>query len=521
MKQYPNVHDYLVHAAKHCPHKNAVVCEDQRLTYSELNNISSNLAFRLMELGMQPQDRVIIYLENSIESVISIYGILKALGVFVVANPALKFKQLHYLLNDSGATVLITDTKKINVVKKAINGLAQKIRIIWTGDYSSIDRSLFTESFEWNACISPVKNQKQFYKETNDDQNLLAGLIYTSGSTGNPKGIISAHRNIISAASSIITYLQNDEHDIILNVLPLSFDYGLYQIFMSVMFCGTVVLEKHFMFPHTVLKRIRKEKVTGFPVMPTLVNILLNMENLDQYDISSLRYLTSTGDVLQVQQIKKLRTILPNTRIYSMFGLTECKRVSYLDPNQLDVRPESVGKAMPGCEVMIIDEYGKEVEHGTIGELVVRGPNVMLGYWNDEELTKKHFRKNEKTGETILYSGDYFWMDEEKYLYFFGRKDSIIKVKGNRISTKEIESVIGGIDGVINCVVVGIADNTFGHSLTAYVVIEKGKKITDSQILQHCSHHLEPFKVPSTIKFVTLLPQTAHGKFDRKKLELI
>jgi acyl-CoA synthetase (AMP-forming)/AMP-acid ligase II len=346
----------------------------------------------------------------------------------------------------------------------------------------------------------------------------LAALIYTSGSTGEPKGVISSHFNIISAARSIIEYLENNSNDIILNALPLSFDYGLYQMIMCIMFGGTLILENSFIFPVQILQKIEDEKVTGFPIVPTIIALLLKMREINKFKLNSVRYISNTGAAFPVPHIKKFNELFPHIKIYSMFGLTECKRIAYLSPEQIKIRPGSVGKAMPNCEVFVLDSEGKEVPPGVTGELVVRGSNVMRGYWNAPELTQKVFRTGRFSGETLLHTGDLFYKDEEGYLYFVGRKDDMIKSKGERISPKEIENILCSIEGISEAAVIGVPDEIFGQAIKAYIVKKEEKEIDSNYILQYCSDNLESFMIPKYIEFIDELPRSPNGKIDKKKL---
>jgi acyl-CoA synthetase (AMP-forming)/AMP-acid ligase II len=347
----------------------------------------------------------------------------------------------------------------------------------------------------------------------------LATLIYTSGSTGEPKGVMSTHHNMISAARSIIQYVGNVEDDIILDVLPLSFDYGLYQVIMAFMFSGTVVLEKSFLYLHRILERIAQEKVTGFPIVPTIVAMLLKLQDLTKYDFSTLRYMTNTGAALPVEHIRRLRSMFPQVTMVSMFGLTECKRVCYLPPEELDRRPSSVGKAMPNCEVFVVDEDGQEVAPGQTGELIIRGSNVMQGYWADPKLTAKTYRDGAYPSGRILYSGDYFRRDEQGFLYFLGRKDDMIKSKGERISAKEVENNICGMEGVAEVAVIGMPDEIFGQAIKVYIVPAPQVELTEKQVLRYCSANMETFMVPKYVEFLDCLPKTPNGKIDKKRLK--
>jgi acyl-CoA synthetase (AMP-forming)/AMP-acid ligase II len=344
----------------------------------------------------------------------------------------------------------------------------------------------------------------------------LAALVYTSGSTGHPKGVMLTHLNIVSAATSITTYLENTSDDIILNVLPLSFDYGLYQVLMAFKVGATLVLEQSFTFPADVLDIVVRERVTGFPIVPTMAALLLQM-NLSRYDFAALRYITNTGAALPTQHILELRRAFPHVALYSMYGLTECKRVSYLPPSQLEVRPDSVGKGMPNEEVYIVDEHGRRLAAG-VGELVVRGSNVMKGYWEQPDETDKVLRPGPLPGERVLYSGDLFRMDDEGYLYFVGRKDDIIKTRGEKVSPKEVENVLYTLAPIAEAAVVGVPDPILGQVVKAVVTVKAGATVTQIDVLRHCAAHLEDFMVPKLVEIRDAMPKTGTGKIDKNSL---
>jgi acyl-CoA synthetase (AMP-forming)/AMP-acid ligase II len=323
---------------------------------------------------------------------------------------------------------------------------------------------------------------------------------------------------MVAAAKSISHYLKNEENDIIMDVLSLSFDYGLYQILMAFLFGGTVVLERSFAYPYKIIEKLIQEKVTGFPIVPTMLAILLEMTNLSKFDFSYLRYISNTAAPLPVTHIKKLQRLLPHVKIYSMYGLTECKRVSYLPPDQLDQRPESVGIPIPNEEVFIFDEDGQEVEPKEVGELVVRGSNVMQGYWNDPEETARVFRPGRYGGETLLYTGDLFKKDEEGYLYFIARKDDLIKTKAERVSPKEIENVLYEMNGVIEAAVIGVPDEIFGQAIKAFIITNEKSELNDRDVMKYCMKNLEPFMIPKYVEFRSALPKTTSGKIDKKQL---
>lgn len=345
----------------------------------------------------------------------------------------------------------------------------------------------------------------------------LACLIYTSGSTGDPKGVMSDHSNMIFAASSIISYIQNTQDDIVIDVLPLSFDYGLYQLLMVFKFGGTLVLERSFAYPAAILKRMVDERVTGFPGVPTVFVLLLQMD-LSPYDLSSLRYLSNTAAALPPSHIEHLRQKFPWTTLYSMYGLTETKRTLYLPPAELDRRPGSVGIAIPGTEVWLEDEQGRRLGPGETGELVVRGRHVMRGYWGNPQATAERYRPGPIPGERLCYTGDLFRMDDEGFLYFVSRKDDIIKSRGEKVAPKEVEAVLYSIPGVSEVAVVGVPDPVLGEAVKAFLVVD-GIELTEAQVLAYCRANLEDFMVPKMIEFRDSLPKTSSGKIKKTDLK--
>lgn len=325
------------------------------------------------------------------------------------------------------------------------------------------------------------------------------------------------HLNIVSAAVSITTYLENTAEDVVINVLPLSFDYGLYQVLMMFKVGGTVVLHDSFAYPKVVIDSMKAEGVTGLPIVPTMSAMLLQMD-LSKYAFPQLRYISNTAAVWPVEHIRKLRTLFPKVKLYSMYGLTECKRVSYLPPDQVDVRPTSVGRGMPNEEVYIVDENGHPVGPGIVGELVVRGANVMKGYWESPEETARRLKPGPLPGEKVLYCGDLFRADDEGYLYFVGRKDDMIKTRGEKVSPREVEEVIYALEGVSEVAVIGVPDPILGSAIKAVLTTCPGAKVMKQDVLRHCAAKLEDFMVPKFVEFKDSLPKTESGKISKREI---
>ncbi len=500
-------------AAKH-PDKVALVCGDRRWTYGELDATANRLAHALIAEGLERGDRVAVYLGNTSETVVAIFATLKAGGVFLPINPTTKLDKLVYILNNSRAKVAFVPERSVRSLHKASDRLGFLERLVVVGRKD--DGNGWPRVLSWSRLLDRFLNYEAPPKKRRINID-LAALIYTSGSTGQPKGVMLTHLNMVSASTSITTYLQNRPDDVILNVLPLSFDYGLYQVLMAFQFGGTVVLEPSFTYPHAVLQKLVAERVTGFPIVPTILAILLEMD-LSRYDLSSLRYVTNTGAALPTEHIRRLRKLLPHVRIFSMYGLTECKRVSYLPPEEIDRRPDSVGIPMPNTEVFIVDEQGQPVPPGQVGELVVRGPNVMKGYWEAPELTAERLKPGPLPNEVVLYTGDLFRMDDEGFLYFVGRKDDMIKSRGEKVSPKEVEEVLCRLEGVSEAAVIGVPDPVLGQAVFAFVTLSDGASLDERQILAHCRRHLEDFMVPRKVQVVPSLPKSPNGKVDKKQL---
>ncbi len=508
------VQDFLEHSFARAPGKEALICGKERLTYADVEAMANRFAHALRENGLQRGDRVILRLPNSVELVVGIFGALKAGGVFVAANASIKQDKLLYMANNCRATALVSQARDAAMMQAiAADAPSVKMTVLaGRGADEAADTAV-------TPTISFAAIQKQYPADRPERTGIdrdLACLIYTSGSTGEPKGVMSAHHNVVFAASSIIAYLENTPEDIVINVLPLSFDYGLYQLLMVFKFGGTLVLERGFAYPAQILKKMAAEKVTGFPGVPTIFALLLQMD-LSPYDLSGLRYITNTAAALPPSHIAKISEIFPQAAMYSMYGLTETKRTLYLPPDQIKIRPGSVGIAIPGTEVWLEDDEGSRLGPGEIGELVIRGGHVMMGYWERPEATAQRYRPGPIPGERVCYSGDLFRMDEAGYLYFVGRKDDIIKSRGEKVAPKEVENVLYSLPGVTETAVIGVPDPVLGEAIKA-IIVAPGNNLTEKQVLRHCRAHLEDFMVPQMVEFRDELPKTSSGKIKKTGL---
>jgi amino acid adenylation domain-containing protein len=512
----PLLHDFLMSSARRLPEKVALVCRGERLTYAALDERSSALARALVGRGVERGDRVIIFSDNTAEAVVAFWGTLKANAVASIVHPQTKADRLAYLLNDCRARAMITDASLAPSFADAARRAPHLKAVLVVGALGAAKLEGVAGVAAFDEALAKEAGRGAPPRSAIDVD--LAAIIYTSGSTGDPKGVMLTHRNMITAAVSISTYLENIEDDVILNVLPLSFDYGLYQMIMAFRVGARLVLERSFAYPAQILNRLVEERVTGFPGVPTIFTILTELKSLGDYDFSSIRYVTNTAAALPVKHILKLKDIFPSARIYSMYGLTECKRCTYLPPEDLDRKPESVGVAIPNTELWIVDEAGNRLGPNQVGQLVIRGATVMRGYWEKPEATAKRLRPGPLPGEMVLYTGDICRLDEEGYLYFVGRMDDILKVRGEKVAPKEVESALVDIAGVREAAVIGVPDELLGQAIKAFVVLEPSAKLTERDILRECQARLEAYKVPKQIVLAADLPKTTTGKI--KKTEL-
>ncbi|RWK61764.1 class I adenylate-forming enzyme family protein [Mesorhizobium sp.] len=499
-------HFLAAKAAAH-PTKTALITTHKRLSYEELDDLSSRLAAALFLNGVRRDDRVLVFMDNCWEAAVSIFAVLKAGATFSPVNPSTKADKLSYIIADCDAAAILTQAKLMPVVAEACGGNTG----IFVASTVGADGQCPVGATSLADCLT-LEAREIDHRGIDVD---LAMLIYTSGSTGRPKGVMMTHRNCDAAADSITTYLRNTPDDIILNVLPLSFDYGLYQLLMAVRIGATLVLEKSFAFPQAIFERIREEGATGLPLVPTMAAMILQMRDLEPGFLPSVRYISNTAAALPPAHIERLRFLFPGVRLYSMYGLTECKRCTYLPPEELDRRPGSVGIAIPNTEAFVVDDHGQRVPPGVAGELVIRGPHVMQGYWRNEAATERALRPGPKPWEKVLYTGDLFRTDEDGFLYFVGRKDDIIKTRGEKVAPKEVEAVLHAHPGIAEAVVVGVPDPVLGHAIGAFVV-RSDPTLSEKDVMRHCARHLEDFMVPKVIEFRRELPKTDTGKVSRR-----
>ena len=509
------IHHFLERSANFSPSKTALVHGNVRATYNQINNQANNLALHLIENGLTPGDRVALLMENCLEYVISYYGILKAGAVVAPLNSDLKSEGLRAILTELEAKCVISSSR--------LEKLLQEVDLGACGIQELILRA---PKLKWSSApyvVSDLDSLSETRQTRNPDIQIqesdLASIIYTSGSTGRSKGVMLTHKNIASNTISICEYLSLTQDDIQMVILPFYYVMGKSLLNTHFAAGGTVVINNKFAFPAAVLNEMVSEKVTGFSGVPSTYAFLLHRSPLAAYrdKLISLRYCSQAGGHMSRVIKEGLRKVLPrHTDICIMYGATEAAaRLSYLEPVRFEDKIDSIGKAIPGVFLRVLDEKGGEVPIGQLGELVASGDNITQGYWKDPDMTGKVLDQNG------YHTGDLCYQDEEGFFYLVGRKDSLLKVGGHRINPLEIEDVLLGTGLLIEANVFGIPDDLLGHRLVA-LATPKNEDCKSEVILNLCASKLPRYQVPSEIKFVRSLPKSASGKIDPVKcLELI
>lgn len=525
------VAEFLEESAQRGPERVAITLPRSSHTYGELDARASRLARALRSRGVRRGDRVVILGDNQVDVAVAIFGAVKADAVFCVINGQMKADKIAYILRDAEAAALIADAVS---AAQWVDGCVQlrdarqldalrAVLVCGTND-ELIARAVERARDERLPQVDALRDAEAAEPDGAPARRTidvdLASIIYTSGSTGEPKGSMMSHRNMEFASWSVTTLLRNTPDDVVLGVVPLSFNYGLYQWLMTARVGMRLVMERGFTFPAQVLQRVAAERVTGFAGVPTMFALLGELKELPAVDLSSLRYVTSTAAALLPKHIDAIARWFPRAETFSMYGLTECKRVSWLPPADLARKPGSVGLPIPGTEFWVVDPDGRRLGPGEDGELVVRGSHVMMGYWRKPEATARYLRPGPLPQEVLFYTGDACRIDDEGYLYFIARMDEVIKTRGEKVAPREVEAALERIEGVRECAVIGVEDEVLGHAVKAFVVLseEHRGRYTAKDITLRLGQMLEPYMVPKHVEFLDALPKTSMGKIMKKGL---
>lgn len=513
------LHELILEQAERAPTAVAVVHRQASLDYATLASLIQAAACGLLALDLNRTERVAVYLPKRLETVAALFGTALAGGVFVPINPLLKAEQVAYILRDCNVRVLITAHNRADLLEPVLADCPDLHSLVLVDGTSSISRRLHhIQVTDWPDLLEA--NTSRVVTQTIDID--MAAILYTSGSTGKPKGVVLSHRNMLAGAFSVAEYLGNRADDRILALLPFSFDYGLSQ--MTIAFTtGACVVLMDYLLPRDVVNTVARERITGLAAVPPMW-VQLALLEWPAAAVDNLRYFTNSGGAMPRATLTALRRALPKTTPFLMYGLTEAFRSTYLPPAEIERRPDSIGKAIPNAEVLVVREDGSPCAPGEPGELVHRGALVALGYWNDPAKTAERFRPapGQNPGlpltELAVWSGDTVRTDEEGFLYFIGRKDDMIKTSGYRVSPTEIEEVLYGSGQVIEAAALGIPHPMLGQAVVA-VVRPLRDDFNESELIARCKQQLPNFMVPlRVIVHCGDLPRNPNGKIDRKNL---
>lgn len=504
-----SIYRFIAETAERLPAKPAVVSTARTVSFSQLYEEALVTANCLRELGIQSGDRIGICMEKSVDQVSVILGALFANAVIVPILPRLKQPNIKHIIENSGMAAMVADAERLKEVVE-FGGLTKLV-----AGRGEIDSSLPNIPY-----MRRFLRGRSFYDRIGNDN---AAIIYSSGSTGRPKGILISHRNLADGADIVAEYLGTSENDRIGCVLSFNFDYGLNQIWQTLRKGATLYLHD-LAFPNDLFALLAKESITALPVMPVIITKMFDPRlkaSANSYDLSAVRYACSTGGRLSEDMLRDVKGAFPRARIFSMFGLTEAFRSTYLDPEKLDARPTSIGKSIPDCQVMVLDEKGEECPPGIIGELVHRGTTVTKGYWRDPENTAKVFRSHPRfPGETLVFSGDKVRRDEEGYLYFVARGDDMIKTKGFRVSPTEVEAEVVRHPDIVDAVAFAIPNIAVGEDIGCAYTTVNGTALPEHTLAQYLKTALPSHMVPSFLLHFESFPITGNaGKLDRKTIK--
>jgi len=520
------LHQLIAVAASKAPQRTALTFGADAVDYATLSNRVEGFASGLLGCGLLRSERVAIYLDKRIETVVACFGAAAAGGVFVPLNPLLKAEQVAYILRDCNVRVLVTSAERLASLASILPDCPDLRHVVVTGpraaggslENAARDASPGIGLQGWDAVIDAPR--RPCHRVVDVD---MTAILYTSGSTGKPKGVVLSHRNLVAGAKSVASYLENHADDTLLCALPLSFDAGFSQL-TTAFHTGARVVLLNYLLPQDVINALSRERVTGLTAVPPLY-IQLTQQKWPEAIADHLRYFANTGGRMPRETLNALRKKLPRSRPYLMYGLTEAFRSTYLPPEEVDRRPDSIGKAIPNAEVLVLREDGTPCAPEEPGELVHRGALVAMGYWGDPEKTAERFRPlpGRESGlvlpELAVFSGDTVRKDAEGFLYFIGRRDEMIKTSGYRVSPTEIEEVLYATKLVGEAAAFGIPHPTLGQAIAVIVTPPPAGSLDAAVLLKECRERLPAYMVPAAIDVRDgPLPRNPNGKIDRKTL---
>ncbi|MFC6705694.1 acyl-CoA ligase (AMP-forming), exosortase A system-associated [Flexivirga alba] len=514
------LHEMVRTAAERGPSAAAVTDRSGTTTYAELWDAILRAAGGLSSYGLDRGDRVAVFLDKRTENVIAMLAASAVGAVFVPVNPVLKPQQVDHILTNCSARCLVTTSERLSALLASEAGAGPDIVVLVDDGPVAGEVSVGTVVARWSELLSADASEPS-YRPVDSD---LAAILYTSGSTGLPKGVVLSHRNLVVGAESVSEYLANTAQDVILAALPLSFDAGLSQV-TTALHVGAHVVLVNYLLAGDIVRLCAQHGVTGLTCVPPLW-IQLGAATWPPEATRTLRYFANTGGRMPKSTLARLRTLFPAARPFLMYGLTEAFRSTYLDPDEVDQRPDSIGRAIPNAEVLVVRPDGSRCEPGEPGELVHRGPLVAQGYWNDPVRTAERFRAlpSERAGvvpdELAVWSGDTVMRDEDGFLYFVGRRDEMIKTSGYRVSPSEVEEAAYDTGLVRDAVVFGVDDEVLGQQIVLVAAAVR-PDCDPEEVVGALRARLPLFMVPRRVVLQDDLPRSPNGKFDRTALRAL
>jgi acyl-CoA ligase (AMP-forming) (exosortase A-associated) len=516
------LHDLIDAAAARLADAPALVHGDERISYGELQHRVRACAAGLRAAGLQRGERVAIYLDKRTEMVVASFGAPAAGGVFVPLNPVLKPEQVGFILRDCAVRILVSSPERLNLLGPVLADCPSLRHVVLTAAQTGPDSVRPALGLQtWRDLLATGAAGQIGGRAIDTD---MAAILYTSGSTGKPKGVVLSHRNMVAGAKSVASYLDNRSSDTLLAALPLSFDAGFSQL-TTAFHAGARVVLLNYLLPRDVLKALATHRVTGLTAVPPLYIQLTQLDwpvGIDEH----LRYFANTGGRMPRETLAALRSRVPRSKPFLMYGLTEAFRSTFLPPEEVDRRPDSIGKAIPNAEILVLRSDGSVCDVDEPGELVHRGALVGMGYWNDADKTAERYKllpgrdAGLQLPEYAVFSGDTVRRDAEGFLYFVGRKDEMIKTSGYRVSPTEVEEVLYSTRLVGECVAFGVDHAVLGQAIQVIVTAPVGSEGVDlAALLQQCRQRMPAYMVPAGVATRSgPLPRNPNGKIDRKLL---
>lgn len=514
------LHQLPAVAADRAPDALALTAAAHGCSYAQLTQAIDHCCGAWIELGLGRGERVAVFLDKRIDTVVACFSVTQAAGVLVPINPVLKAAQVVHILRDCNVRVLVTCAQRLAALAPAL-AQCEDLRHVVVVDADGpgpVELGAAPCVHDWAALNAATGCAGR--RVIDED---MAAIFYTSGSTGRPKGVVLSHRNLLAGAKSVAAYLNNTADDVLIAALPLSFDAGFSQL-TTAFYVGARVVLLNYLLPRDVLTAMVQERVTGITAVPPLFGQLAQLQwpaSVNEH----LRYFANTGGRLPLEVLSALRRHFPKAAPYLMYGLTEAFRSTYLPPEEVDRRPDSIGQAIPNAEVMVLRDDGTPCVPGEPGQLVHRGASVAMGYWNDPEATAQRFRplvgrdSGSVSPQMAVFSGDTVRMDDDGFLYFVGRRDEMIKTSGYRVSPTEVEEVVYSTGRVAECVALGAAHPVLGQAIVVVLTAAGSEGVDLEALMNTLREQLPSYMVPAHVALrPDALPRNPNGKIDRKAL---